>query len=252
METTWAAIYIVFSLHGENQDSLAPAILWEILPQYTGYCSFSWVATAPPPHINKQLQSQISSVYCQINMENDPLRSLFTVSVQPAPSPGLSKCERTASDGGCHTRSNQTQILFVSYNKLSFQVHGLRIMAIMFRQLFFIPLLILQLGLWEGGLCLCSASSVLVLCQGSRILQEAWEAKTGAGGVYLWSDCIESSVLKTHCEINSVYCRSLNISSVIVLLKPAPIARINFPLKHSTVCIFCKQTLECIFLGCFH
>jgi hypothetical protein len=101
----------------------------------------------PPPHINKQLQSQISTVYCQITMESDPLCSLFMASVQPAPSPGLSKCERTASDGGCRTRSNRTQILFVFHNKLSFQVHGLRIMAIMFHQLFFIPLLILQLGL---------------------------------------------------------------------------------------------------------
>lgn len=141
-------------------------------------------------------------------MENDPLCSLFTVSVQPAPSPGLSKCERTASDGGCHTRSNQTQILFVSYNKLSFQVHGLRIMAIMFRQLFFIPLLILQLGLWEGGLCLCSASSVLVLCQGSRILQEAWEAKTGLGeqGVFvIWlygEQCSENSPWDKQCLLS--------------------------------------------------
>lgn len=112
-------------------------------------------------------------------MESDPFCSLFMASVMPVPSPRI-------SDGGRWARSNPTQILFVFHNKLSFQVHGHRITAIMFRQLFFILLLILQFGLGEGGLCLCSASStVLVQCQGSRILQEAWEAKTEGQGVFV-------------------------------------------------------------------
>lgn len=63
--------------------------------------------------IDKQLQSQISTVYCQIKTETDPFCSLFTAPVLLVPNPRITKCERTASEGGCCPRSNRRQILFV-------------------------------------------------------------------------------------------------------------------------------------------
>lgn len=158
-------------------------------PQHTGYCSFQRVAM-PHPHSHSHISTNSYRVKLVLFTVKLRWKAIFSVLCLwrlqcPSPTPGLSKCKRTASDGGCWARSNRTQILFVFYNKLSFQVHGLRITAIMFHQLFFIPLLILQFGLWEGGLCLCSASMVLVPCQGSRILQEAWEAKTEGWGVFV-------------------------------------------------------------------